>query len=151
MRVIPSPRAGCVALFPVPESARPSLTTTPRPPPRIARYAPIPIPTPVSRDDVQVLKYDEIPPDLWSLGALVFSFLGVTMKYRGCAWFGALFAVAAWANKRTHDADTKQIFTGAVFAIAGLSVNAINSYHGMQARAREAGASAPGAERDDGF
>ena len=65
----------------------------------------------------------------------MFSFLGVTMKYRGCAWFGALFAVAAWANKRTHDADTKQIITGSVFAFSALLIGAMNAWQGAKARA----------------
>jgi hypothetical protein len=75
---------------------------------------------------------------MWSLGALVFSFIGVTMKMKGCAWIGAVFACAAIVNKRVYDADTQQIVTGAVFAFAAVAVNLITSYHGMKARAAEA-------------
>jgi len=71
---------------------------------------------------------------LWSLGALVFSFIGMTFKWKGFNWVGFVFAVAALCNKRTHDADTKQILTGTVFAFSALLIQVINAWHGEKAR-----------------
>lgn len=48
---------------------------------------------------------------------------------------GFVFAVAALCNKRTHDADTKQIITGSVFAFSALLISAVNSWQGGKARA----------------
>ena len=84
---------------------------------------------------LQKLAYDDIPPDLRSLGALLSSFVGMSFKWKGLTWVGLVFAVAALCNKRTHDADTKQIITGSVFAFSALLISAVNSWQGAKARA----------------
>ena len=80
------------------------------------------------------LKEDEILPDLWSLGALVCSLFGVTMHSKGGAWAGAVFATGAFCNKRSHDSDWKQIYTGVMFSFSALFVTGMNAYQGMKAR-----------------
>ena len=84
---------------------------------------------------LQKLANDDIPPDLWSLGALLSSFVGMSFKWKGRTGVGLVFAVAALCNKRTHDADTKQIITGSVFAFSALLISAVNSWQGAKARA----------------
>lgn len=74
---------------------------------------------------------------MYTLGALVFSLLGVTMGYKFCAWAGTTFALAAFLNKRRHDADSSQIVSGVLFAVSGLAVVFMNGYHGEKARAFE--------------
>ena len=87
---------------------------------------------------MQKLAYEDIPPDLWSLGALMCSFVGMSFKWKGLTWVGFAFAVAALCNKRTHDADTKQIITGSVFAFSALLIGAIT-----RGKARKPGRSSP--------
>ena len=84
---------------------------------------------------LQKLAYEDIPPDLWSVGALFSSFVGMTFKWKGLTWVGFVFAVAALCNKRAHDADTKQIITGSVFAFSALLISAMHSWQGAKARA----------------
>ena len=83
---------------------------------------------------MQKLAYEDIPPDLWSLGALMCSFVGMSFKWKGLTWVGFAFAVAALCNKRTHDADTKQIITGSVFAFSALLIGVMNAWQGAKAR-----------------
>ena len=65
----------------------------------------------------------------------MFSFVGMTFKWKGSTWVGFVFALAAVCNKRTHDADTKQIITGSVFALSALLMSLMNSWQGQTARA----------------
>lgn len=58
----------------------------------------------------------------------------MTFKWKGFSWIGFVFAIAALCNKRTHDADTKQIITGSVFAFSALLISAANSWQGEKAR-----------------
>ena len=59
----------------------------------------------------------------------------MTFKWKGLTWVGFVFAVAALCNKRAHDADTKQIITGSVFAFSALLISVMHSWQGAKARA----------------
>lgn len=61
------------------------------------------------------------------------------MHSKGAAWVGVVCAVAALCNKRAHDSDWKQVYTGVMFSISALFVNGMNAYQGMKAREAEAG------------
>ena len=55
-----------------------------------------------------------------------------------------VFATGAFCNKRSYDADWKQVYTGVMFSMSALAVQAMNAYQGMKARAaaEEAGGAA---------
>ena len=55
-----------------------------------------------------------------------------------------MFATGAFCNKRSYDADWKQVYTGVMFSMSALAVQAMNAYQGMKARAaaEEAGGAA---------
>ena len=72
----------------------------------------------------------------------MFSLFGTMMHMKGMAWIGVVFATGSFLNKRTYDSDSKQIWTGIMFALSGLFVNGMNAYQGMKARERMAEAAA---------
>jgi hypothetical protein len=78
----------------------------------------------------------ELAQDGYSLFALMLSLLGVMLGGRKIfCWTGALLAVASVVNRRAHDADTKQIWTAALFGVGGLFIMILNGKQGEKARA----------------
>jgi len=92
------------------------------------------------------LKDDELPPDLWALGALVFGVCGSMLHWKGCAWVAVIFATAAMCNKRVYDSDWKQIWTSVMFAFSGLFINSLNAYNGRDVNGLRMKPEAVGAE-----
>lgn len=81
------------------------------------------------------LAEDEIPPDLWSLGAVIFGLFGATMHSKGAAWVAVVLSAGAFCNKKSYNADWKQIYTGTMFAVSAVALQVMHSYEGIKARA----------------
>lgn len=66
---------------------------------------------------------DDVPPNYMQLAAVIFSVVGLMLKYRWCSWLGLLTCVSTLLNLKKTEFDLKQLVTTILMAIIGLFLN----------------------------
>ena len=69
------------------------------------------------------IKKDDIPPNYMQLAAVLFSVLGLMLKYKWCSWLGLLTCLSSMINLKQSEFDLKQLITTILMAIIGLFLN----------------------------